>query len=85
MEHHQAVCDENAESRIQHAQAPHFLVDLTWHQLGGDKAPLSTATHPGHTAMATCGHRVHEAFDGDFGLPEVQHRWRRSRDLPCRR
>jgi hypothetical protein len=22
--------------------------------------------------MATCGHRVHEAFNGDFGLPEVQ-------------
>jgi hypothetical protein len=38
-----------------------------------------------HTSMATCGHRVHEAFNGDFGLPEVQHRWRRSRDLPRRR
>ena len=34
------------------------------------------------TIHAFCGHRVHTAFSGGLGRPEVQPRWRRSRYLP---
>jgi hypothetical protein len=53
-------------------------------RLGMAKAIM--ALNPGNaqrdTTSAFCGHRVCTAFIGDFGRPEVQPCWRRSRHLP---
>lgn len=69
---------------MHHPKAPHVEGASRWHRAACCGTSLITRRIPSHTARAIRGHRACTAFIEDFGSPEVQSDWRRSRYLPLR-